>query len=132
MEKTTKASGNYRIEVSGWSLDSNFFVEKTDLFWDQCVDKKVSLHHIVPEGAIIFVRLLMPEAGGCTLPVAYRAAAVQPMDFKGLCEMRLTQLHPRTRIPHEDKRASYSIEDSASAYEPSESSAELAPEEILQ
>ena len=131
MEETMKSSGTYRIEVSGWGVDSSFFVEKTDLFWEQSGDKKVSLHHMVAEGAVIFVRLLFPEAG-YTVPVAYRVASVEPMDRNGLCEVHLTQLHPRTKVPNSDKHASYSTEDARDVCEPNDSLAQLEPEEILQ
>ena len=53
--------GNYRIEVSGWGLDAHLFVEETDLLWSQSGEKQMLLHRALPEGAIIFVRLLAPE-----------------------------------------------------------------------
>src|SRR5487761_2193066 len=104
MEETTKSSGNYRIEVSGWGLDNKFFVETTARFWEQNGGKRVSLHHTVAEGTVVFVRLLSPEAGN-TIAMAYRAAAVQLMDRKGLTEIHLMQLHPRTKVPNSDQPA---------------------------
>ena len=124
--------GNYRIEVSGWGLDSNFFVEKTDLIWSQSGDKKVLLHHALPEGAIIFVRLLIPESTGSSVPVAYQVGGVQPMDCNGQCGMRLTQMHPRSKESIACEVASDLQEDSRRMREPRESSTQLEPEEILQ
>jgi len=134
MEETTKLSGNYWVEVSGWGLDTSFFVEKTDLYWGPNGDKTVSLHHTVPEGTIVFVRLLSPDAVSGALPVAYRVAEIQAMNCNGLCEMILLQLHSREKVPLTEKLASYAVEDSRSenTCEPEENSAQMAPEEILQ
>ena len=132
MEETRELSGNYRIEASGWGLDSNFFVEKTDLIWERTGVKKLSLRHAVQEGAIIFVRLLMTEAAGGTLPIAYQVTAVRPMNCDVRCEVQLCQLHPRTKVPFQERQASYQPEDSTSTCEPSENPAHLEPEEILQ
>jgi hypothetical protein len=131
MEETTKSSGSYRIEVSGWGLDSSFFVEKTDLFWEQSGGKRASLHHTVAEGAVVFVRLLWPESGNTT-PVPYRVSAVEPMDCNGACEIQLDQLRPRTKVPKPDKHASDLIEDASNGRELNESLTQLEPEEILQ
>jgi len=133
MEETTKLSGNYRVEVSGWGLDASYFVEKTDLYWGPDGDKKVSLRHAVPEGTIVFVRLLSPDAPSGALPVAYRVAEIQAMDCNGRCETMLLQLHPRKKVPIPKKLASYSVEDSRSknTCEPEENSARMETEEIL-
>jgi hypothetical protein len=134
MEETTKLSGKYWVEVSGWGLDASFFVEKTDLYWDPNGDKKMSLHHAVPEGTIIFVRLLSHDAPSDALPVAYRVAEIHAMDCNGLCETILLQLHPREKVPLRQELASYALEDSRSnkRCEPEEDSAQRETEEILQ
>jgi hypothetical protein len=132
MDESANLDGNYRIEVSGWGFDSNFFVEQTDLSWDRSGDKKVLLHHAPAEGGMVFIRLLLPDPMGNTLPVAYQVAAVNPMDCNGQSEIRLKQLHPRTKVPRMGELASYPIEDCKSACEPAESAAQLEHEEILQ
>jgi hypothetical protein len=131
MDETMNPAGNYRIEVSGWGFDSNFFVEQTDLLWDQGGDKKVLLHHALSDRAIVFIRLLLPESFNNTLPVAYQAAAVQPMNCNGQCEVRLRQLHPRSKVPRRAEDASYWIKDSKDACERKEGSARLEEEEII-
>ena len=123
---------SYRIEVSGWGLDDIFFVEKTDLLWSPSGGKHLLLHRALPEGAMIFVRLLVTESMKTSVPVAYQVEAVQPMDRNGQCEMRLLQLHPRLKAPHTGEVASYRAEDSASKRESRESSTQPEPEEILQ
>lgn len=132
MDESANLDGNYRIEVSGWGFDSNFFVEQTDLFWDRSGDKKVLLHHAPAEGGIVFVRLLLPDPAGKALPVAYQVAAVRRTDCNGQSEIRLKQLHPRTKVSQMGKLASHVLEDSKSTCEPKESSAQLEHEEILQ
>jgi len=134
VDKLAKTSDNYRIEISGWGLDSNFFVENTDLLWDRGRDKKVSLHHAVSEGTIVFIRLLLAEAGLNTLPVAYQVAAVEPMDSDGCCETHLKQLHPRTKVSSEGRSASNSFEGSreSDTCEAKESSEQMETEEVLQ
>lgn len=96
---------NYRIEVSGWGLDDCFFVERTDLLWTAGNDKKVLLRHALPDGAMIFVRLLGDGLPGGSVPRAYRIENLQPMNRIGLCEMRLLPLHPQEKTPAGDEIA---------------------------
>jgi hypothetical protein len=124
-------SDNYRIEVSGWGLNDAFFVEKTDLHWTEGGDKKLLLHHAVPEGAVIFVRLIAPESSFGSVPVAYQVQSVQPMNSIGLCEMRLLRLHPRSRAHARREVASSSVKYSSKTYEPKESSFQPELEEVL-
>jgi hypothetical protein len=97
MDEIKNASGNYRIEVSGWGLNSAFFVEKTDLVWTAGEQKKLRLHHALSDRTVVFVRLIGPETSFGSVPVAYQVEGVQPMDSEGLCEMRLLRLHPRSK-----------------------------------
>ena len=124
-------SGNYQIEVSGWGLDDAFFVERTDLLWAEGGEKKLLLHRALSDGAIIFVRLLALETPFGSVPVAYQVERVQPMNSSGLCEMRLSQLHPRSRPHHRSEIASLSTEPSSKGCEPKESSIQAELEEVL-
>jgi hypothetical protein len=132
MGESTHLDGNYRIEVSGWGFDRDFFVEQTDLFWDRSGDKKVFLRHAPSEGGMVFIRLLSDDWANNAIPVAYQVAEVQPMDRSGRSETRLTKMHPRTKVPQMEEIASYPIEDCQRTCEPKESSAQLEHEEILQ
>src|ERR1700688_3079255 len=89
--------GDYRIEISGWGLDNSFFAERTDLLWTANGEKHVQLHRALPEGAIVFIRLLASEPSSGSVPVAYRVEGVMPMDCNGRCQMRLAQLRPRSK-----------------------------------
>jgi hypothetical protein len=124
--------GNYRIEVSGWGLDKNFFVEQTDLDWAQDGEKTVWLHHELPEGGVVFVRLLVPESTSTSVPVTYKVHTVSPMGCDGSCEMRLTQMHPRSKESNAGSLASKLLEDMQRRSEASEYPETRELEEILQ
>jgi hypothetical protein len=131
MGDTATLSGNYRIEVSGWGLNDAFFVEKTDLRWTERGERKLMLHHALPEGAVIFARLIAPETSYGSVPVAYQVEGVQPMNSNGLCEMRLRRLHLRSKAHTWDRIASLSTEYSSNRYEKRRSSIEPEVEEVL-
>jgi hypothetical protein len=97
LDNEMNAPGYYGIEVSGWGLDNSFFLEQTDLLWSQDGTKKIALRRAVSEGAIVFVRLVNTESSRACLPVTYQVDRVESMGPNGLCEMRLTQLHPRSK-----------------------------------
>ena len=132
MSNAITLPGSYGIEVSGWGLDSNFFVEKTELVWSQDGEKTIRLHRTLGEGAIIFVHLLIPVPTGNTAPVPYKVKGVQPMDRNGQCEIRLTQIHPRSKESIARKAASYKQRSLSKMQEPSQGLAHLEAEEIIQ
>jgi len=132
MGNSFNSSGDYRIEISGWGLDNSFFAERTDLFWTPGGEKKVRLHRSLPEGAIVFIRLLTSGPSSGTIPVAYQVRSVEPMDCNGLCKMGLVQLHPRSKESPAAKSASNEIEDLPSVCDAQEAEVELQREEVLQ
>ena len=132
MDSEINLPGAYRVEVSGWGLDESFFVEQTDLHWSQHGEKKIWLHHELSEGAMVFVRLLVPESTSTSVPVTYQVSSVDPMGCNGLCEMRLTQLHPRSKESITRQVASKLHEESQRTCEPTECPKKRDLEEILQ
>ncbi len=124
--------GEYRIEISGWGLDNSFFAERTDLLWTPDGEKQVQLHRALPEGAIVFIRLLVSEPSNGSVPVAYQVQDVVPMDCNGRCQMRLAQLHPQSKESLTGKSASNRLEDSRKVCNVQEFEVELQHEEILQ
>jgi hypothetical protein len=66
----------YRVEVSGWDKNQNFFVEKSELEWNEESGKQVALNSTIPDGAVIFLRLLEPISTDKSLPVPYEAEFV--------------------------------------------------------
>ena len=132
MGNSFNSPGDYRIEISGWGLDNGFFAERTDLLWTADGEKRVQLHRALPEGAIVFVRLLASEPSNGTVPVAYQVHDVVPMDCNGRCQMRLAQMHPRSKESSTREIASKLVEDLRSVCDTRETGTELQLEEILQ
>ena len=85
---------HFRVEVSGWDEEEVFFVEKSDLAWDEFAGKYVSLRHMLPEGAIVFVRMLQPTSLRQSSPMAYKVEFIG-CDPDGLHQFRLTAVQPR-------------------------------------
>jgi len=126
------SSSDYRIEISGWGLDNSFFAERTDLIWTPGGEKNVQLHRALPEGAMVFIRLLRSESSSGSVPVAYQVQGVGPMDCNGLCQMRLAQLHPRSKESLAVRNASNNSEDLPRVCDAHEIEVELQREEVLQ
>ncbi len=95
MSPQNPVSISYRIEVSGWDLAENFFVEKTELDWSEPHGKRVYLRHALREHAVVFVRLIHPTASGHSFPVAYRVENIGPANGSGMRAVSLVQLNPR-------------------------------------
>jgi hypothetical protein len=132
MNESLNCPGEFRIEVSGWGLDNGFFAERTDLHWTSGGEKHVQLHRALPEGAIIFIRLLASEPSCGSVPVAYRVEGVLPMDCNGRCQMKLAQLPQRSKESLTGKTASNVAEDSQRVCNVQEFEIKLQHEEILQ
>lgn len=98
-------SSHYQIEVSGWDLDENFFVEKTDLEWSEESGKRVQLHRPLRNGAVVFVRLLTPAVSSHNFPIAYQAERLPTEQPDGTSEFRLVQLQPRVQTASRQAQA---------------------------
>ena len=96
MPPPNPVSTSYRIEISGWDLAENFFVEKTDLDWSEEHGKKVHLRHAVRNGAVVFIRLIHPTAVDHSFPVAYQVENASSPNASGMQEISLVQLNPRS------------------------------------
>jgi len=132
MGNSFNSPGDYRIEVSGWGLDNRFFTEKTGLHWTATDEKKVQLHRALPEGATVFIRLLMPESSNGSVPVPYQVENIGPMDCNGRCQMNLKQLCRRSKESLAAKNASKGLEESPSVCDLREEERELQHEGVLQ
>jgi len=82
------------VEVSGWDENEIFFVETCDLDWDDFAGKHISLQHMLPEGAMVFLRILQPGGTGRTQPNVFVVEFVG-CDGDGCHEFRLNPVHPR-------------------------------------
>jgi hypothetical protein len=83
-----------RVEVSGWDEAQTFFVEKSDLAWDDFAGKHLSLRHMLPDGAMVFVRMLQPNGLRQFPPSVYHVEFIG-CDPEGLRQFRLNPVHPR-------------------------------------
>jgi hypothetical protein len=84
---------HYSVEVSGWDVYEEFFVEKAELEWNER-GKFVVLQRMLPDGAYVFVRLLQDTSVERSQPVAY-AAHFERSRPGGQRQFRLTAVHPR-------------------------------------
>jgi len=88
------APTSYQVETSGWDIDENFLIEKTDLEWTDD-EKTIRLQHPVRKGAVVFVRLMGIDAQEDSFPVAYQAAAVTYRVQERCYNVSLMQMVPR-------------------------------------
>ena len=65
-------SNSYPVEASGWDGAQSFFVERSELEWNEENGKTITLAHPPFPGSMIFLRLLQPTSLDRSLPVAYR------------------------------------------------------------
>jgi hypothetical protein len=85
----------YRVEVSGWDSSRIFFVEKSELSWNEENGKQITLTHALRPGTMIFVRLLQPMSADLSVPVPYQAEHVATTP-EGLRQFRLNRAEPRS------------------------------------
>ena len=85
----------YRVEVSGWDKNQAFFVEKSDLQWNEETGKQVELRNAVPDGAVVFLRLLQSLSPDSANPVPYEVE-LMTVTSAGLHQFRLHAVSPRT------------------------------------
>jgi hypothetical protein len=83
-----------RVEVSGWDEAQIFFVEKSDLAWDDFAGKHISLRHMLPDGAMVFVRMLQPDGVRQFPPSVYQVEFIG-CDPEGLRQFGLNPMQPR-------------------------------------
>jgi hypothetical protein len=127
------------VEVSGWGLDKEFFVENANQSWTQSGTQdghdesrtKLVLHRQLPQGGIVFIRRFSLQSSFDSIPVPYRVESVQPMDCKGQCEIGIQQLHPRLKAPIAGQLASNSGEGVVNDRKTGESATSFELEEIL-
>jgi hypothetical protein len=83
----------YRVEVSGWDRNQTFFVEKSELEWNEEAGKHVLLTHAIPDGAVIFLRLIPYFSVGRSEAMAYETEFVATT-LEGQHLFRLHQVMP--------------------------------------
>ena len=94
MPVVSEVAVGYRVEVSGWDTNQDFFVEKAELEWSEGAGKLVLLKRAVAPGALVFLRLLDPTSPDRVHPVPYRAEPVSE-SVNGSYRVRLLPARPQ-------------------------------------
>jgi hypothetical protein len=84
----------YRVEVSGWDKSQTFFVEKSELEWNEESGKHVTLSSAVPDGSVVFLRLIQPLSADRAQSVPFETEFVS-VSPDGLNQFRLHPVSPR-------------------------------------
>lgn len=85
----------YRVEVSGWDKSQTFFVEKSELIWNEESGKHVTLSSAVPDGSVVFLRLIQPLSSDRSQSVPYETEFLSALP-DGQNQFRLHPVNPRT------------------------------------
>ena len=64
-------SSLYRVEVPGWDKSRALFVEKSGLEWKEDSGKQVTLSSAMPDGSVVFLRLIPPLSADRSQSVPY-------------------------------------------------------------
>lgn len=98
MSPQTTTTHSYTIEVSGWDAQERFFVEKTELEWDEQAGKRIRMRTPIERGTVLFIRLF--DAGALdALPVAYEAREIRRQETSSFYEVSLVQIEPQRGRP---------------------------------
>jgi hypothetical protein len=82
------------VEVSGWDEGEVFFVEWSELGWNEYAGKHVTLSRMLSEGSIIFVGPIQPTALYRANPIPYEAEFLG-CSPEGNHQFRLNGVQPR-------------------------------------
>jgi hypothetical protein len=82
------------VEISGWDEDEVFFVERSELGWDEYAGNHVTLTRMLSEGSLIFVRPIQATALYRASPIPYEAEFVG-CSPEGHHQFRLIGVQPR-------------------------------------
>lgn len=89
---------SYPVEVSGWDAQQRFFVEKTELEWDEQAGKRLRMRTPIVRGTLLFIRLF--DAGALdALPVAYEAQHIRRQETSPFYEVSLVPVEPQRGRP---------------------------------
>ena len=94
----TRQSATYGVEVSGWDLSENFFVEKAQLHWGHKSGQQLHLKTRLREGSVVFVRLLQVLANEANFPIAYLVQKDLRIENDGCTVVEISRLHPKPSI----------------------------------
>ena len=80
----------YAVEISGWDVERQFFVEHTSLYRDGAGAKTVMLQHHLRNGLFVFIRELSSGSADKEYPSIYRVELAGAPDRTGFSKVRLS------------------------------------------
>jgi hypothetical protein len=87
----------YSVEISGWDIERQFFVERTSLAVDQAGTRTTFLRSRLHQHLVVFIRLLSTTFAGKVYPKVYRVDLAELPDRTGFSRIHLTPAEaPRT------------------------------------
>ena len=89
----------YRVEVSGWDQEKSYFVEKSELEWDESGEKYVTLTREIPKDSMVFVRLLQAMSQQQSFPIPY-VAELRQVAKSGERRFHLKSAHTHAKTEH--------------------------------
>lgn len=104
LSSQSPVNGTYRVEISGWDSAKSYFVERSELLWNEEDGKQIFLDHELRGGSIVFVRLLQAVSPDRCSAVAYRAHFLSDEPRRGT-RYRLDRLHSRNLPAESETRA---------------------------
>jgi hypothetical protein len=84
----------YRVEVSGWDSSHIFFVDRSELSWNEENGKRITLTRALSPGTMIFVRLLQTTSADRSAAVPYQAEQLASTS-EGMWQFRIHRAEPR-------------------------------------
>jgi len=90
-----QVTDSYPVEASGWDSTQSFFVEKSELEWNEVTGKHLTLSRSLCPGSMLFLRLLQPISRDRSLSVAYQAEHIG-VTPDGQQQFRLSQIQPNS------------------------------------
>lgn len=90
---------SFHVEVSGWDEHELFFVEKSQLAYDDPSHKCISLRRNLSDGSLVFLRLLNSSTSQSSIPMAYQAHFIG-CNVQGLNQFNLQPAQPRQPTSH--------------------------------
>ena len=92
MNEITDGFKNSRVEISGWTSENQFFVEKAEMLETDDGERRMLLRRDLPDGALIFVRWPVTESASGAAPHAYKIENLRHVEAMSCWEVRLQTL----------------------------------------
>jgi hypothetical protein len=91
----------HSVEISGWDIEKQFFVERTSLYMDRSGAKTVILRNQLRKGLLVFIRPLSTTFSGKIYPKVCRVDVAELPDHTGFSKIHLTPSEPRRALEYD-------------------------------